>query len=277
MSAEDDLKKKADAEAAEAEAKKADAAKADADAGTKLDKILSCIDSLNGRMDAMESDEKKKADAAKADADEKEAKAKADAEEEKRKDGDVEQLAADKAKKDNDDKETKEKADAAKADATKALADAADVAKRIADVEAKLPKAMADADYRALADHQAKADAVFQAHGLHAPRPLDGDTPMSYRKRQAVTLKAHSKVWNGVDVAAIADDAFGIVETQIYADAMAAANNPTDIPEFTLRPVHRVDQSTGMRTTSFYGKGTFIGMMKRPSRRVSNFVTRKDN
>ena len=270
--AEMEAKKKADAEAEE------EAKKADADAGTKLDKILSCMDAMDKRMDGFESKmdamDKAKADAAKKDGedDPEFLKKKADAEAEEKKKADA---AAE--------EEAKKKADAAaedekkKADA-KADSDISDVRKRIDKVEQMLPKQVADADYHALTDVQAKADGVFQAHGLHAPRFMQGEGVVAYRKRIASTLKAHSAVWKGIDLSAFPDDSFAIAESQIYNDAMVAAVNPVDLPEFVLRPITTVDHATGQRSTRFVGKNTFISQLKRPSRRVAHIgAPRKDN
>lgn len=252
-----------------------DKAKADADAGEKLDKFLTKIDakldSVCARMDSFEKKDKDRADAdmkAKADSD---AKAKADAEEEEKKKSDPERVAADKAKKDADEKaekEAKEKADAEAAE--KAKADS--VAQRIADVEKRMPMQLTDADYRAMADRQARADGVFHKFGQAAPRPLNGEDELTYRRRLATTLKVHSQDWKGVDLSAIADStAFKIAEDRIYADADVAAMNPIDLSPRELREITRVDSTTGQRMTTFVGApgSTFIGLLKRPSRRVT--------
>lgn len=281
----EELKAKADAEAkekADAEAK----AKADADAGTKLDKVLSCLDSFGKRFDSVEKrmdslDEREKS---KADAD---AKAKADAEEDERKKTmTAEQIAADKAKKDADEAEKKEKADAdakekADAEEKQKIADSlSDVRKRIDAVDAKLPRAMTDTDRASMADAQAKADSVYSAFGASAPRFLEGESLIDYRKRLASKLKEHSKAWKDVDVSAIADSAvIDVAEQQIYADAMQAANHPVDVPAGVLREINRVDRATGVRMTTFVGNGntTFIHAMKRPPRYVQSFNIRKDH
>ena len=105
----------------------------DADAGTQLDKVLSHLDALHKRMDAMEERDKKREDAEEtiryfgkgankgrtdAEEDEKKDSEKADAEDEKK----------DAAKADADDKE-EEKKDSAKADAEKSDSVKADAAK----------------------------------------------------------------------------------------------------------------------------------------------------
>jgi len=69
---------------------------------------------------------------------------------------------------------------------------------------------------------------------------------------------------------------FSIAENRIYADAMSAANHPTDLPVGQLREVNRVDPGTGRRMTVFFGKNTFIAGLNRPARKVGRIVTRQD-
>lgn len=269
MAAADKAKKDA-----EEEAKK----KADAEGGEKLDKVLKGIDSMSAmcdaltkRMDAMEADGKARRDA--------EEKAKADAamtEDEKK--------VADAKRKDAEDKAEKDKADAAedekrKADAQK-IADAsvAPIAARIADVEKRLPMSMTDADHAAMADAQARADDIYGQFGERAPRPLDGETVPAYRLRALTKMKPHSKAWKDVDLAPIAADlkVLEIAEGQIYADAMTAANHPTDIAPGQLLERVVTDRTTGHRTITFVGSNTFIAGLKRPARHVQRFNLRQD-
>jgi 8-oxo-dGTP pyrophosphatase MutT (NUDIX family) len=279
---------------AKADAAKADTSKADADAGTKLDKILACVDSLSGRMDAY--DEERKADRAKKDAEEEEKKekkadskndsAKKDESEDEKKDkkadskkdaeGDPEKVVADKAKKDEDkdDKKEDKKMDSVKADDAGGNAD---VRRMIADVAAKLPKQLSDADYDAFASEQAKADTVFSALGERASRPQDGENLLAYRRRLAKALQPHSKAWKDVNLSAIADDAaFSIAQGQIYSDAMDAATNPVDLPFGTLREIISAD-GTGRRITSFAGQPlSWMGQFAGSRRRLSGFRSNKD-
>ena len=251
--------------------------KADADAGEKLDKVLahldsvmSACDSLSKRMDSYEEEKKAKADADEKAAEEKE---KADAESGAGKDLPLDdkpvELAADKAKKDA---EEAEMADKAKKDAeeeeAKMKADS-DVARRIADLEAKLPRVMSDAEHAAMADAQARADSVFHAFGKRAPRPLDGETLPRYRRRLVTALKSHSSAWKEVDIGALVQDsAFEVAEKQVFADALVAANHPTDLADDELRMITKTDPATGQRQNTFVGRHTFINGMKRQPRYV---------
>ena len=231
------------------------------DSGTKLDKLLAGIDSINSRMDAFEEREKV-ADKARKDAQEKDEAEKKAAADKARKDADEKdeaekKAAADKARKDADEKAEKEKAEKEKAEKERADAEAAkgsgDLTKRIAALESALPKALSDADYTALADAQAEADRVFSVHGGSAPRPLSGESVIAYQRRCATKLKEHSKTWKDIGLEAVADSAFGPVYNQIRADAYEAGIHPTNVPENTLREIVTVD-NTGRRVTSFAGR-----------------------
>lgn len=240
MAAADKAKKDAE------EKERTDRAKADAEAGEKLDKILSHLDSAHKRMDAIEARFKKDGESEE-ERKEREEKEKAD---KAKRDAETDKIAADaKARKDAEEKEKEERE---RAEKEKADADAA-IAKRIADMEKKLPAQFSDADYKARIDAQARADDVFQAFGKSAPRPMDAETPQAYRRRLASELKGHS-AFKAVDLYAIADDAaFSPMEDQIYRQATEAANNPADVPEDVLIPRTRRD-STGREITTFRGQ-----------------------
>jgi len=239
--------------------------KMDADAGEKLDKMLTALDSLHKRMDAMEAGYKADAEACEDDDEERDdALTTEDDDDEERGDADEyddademcdddddmeeeiepRRVAADKKRKDAEEKRRME--ESAKADA--------DLRKRIADVEKMLPKQMSDADYAALADAQAKADSVFQVFGDAAPRPLIGEDLNAYRRRMAATLKVHSPKLKDVNLHAIKDSAaFDYMEEQIYSDAMAAAMAPVGLPNGQMREIKQRD-TTGRVISSFVGE-----------------------
>lgn len=240
---------------------------ADADAGEKLDKILSHLDSLGKRMDAMEAKDAKK-DASEeeepmADAEDKEEyedaseyedaecdeEAKDDASEEEE-EGEPKRVAADKRKKADEDEDMPmaDKKKDAKADSELSVAD------RIARVERMIPKQISDADYAKMADAQAKADAVYMAFGDSAPRPLQGESLGSYRRRLASGLKAHSPSLKDVNLMKITDKAaYDFMEQTIFADALNAAMKPTDLPEGQLREIREKDV-TGRVISRFVGE-----------------------
>lgn len=251
-----EAKAKADAEAKELEARakadaeakaKADEEKAKADAeeekakadSEKWDKLMSAVDSLCKRMDSME--DGKKADAMPAD-EMPVADKKADSEE------DAKKKEAEAAKLKAEAKEEEAKADAEKS----ALLDrVAQLEKMLVQTAKLTPKPLSDADYAAMADAQAKADSVYSAFGKQASRPLVGEDLLSYRKRQAAPLKAHSQAWKDIDLASLDAKVFDLAEAAIYADAAAAANSPAD--GFEGGPRARTRQlATGHTVTEFF-------------------------
>ena len=207
----------------------------------------------------------KKADAKKADAKKADAK-KADDDDDKKDDDDDD-------KKDDDDDDDKKKDDAAKADSVSSLRrQIADQAATLRRLEAFM-KPKSDDEHAAFADAQARADAVFNGFGQRAPRPLEGEALIDYRKRLATKLKSHSTMWKSVKFSTLPEEAFGIAEGQVYADALAAASNPVDLNPGELREVTKIDPQTGVRTIVFYGKESFVKQMGRPGRRVASFRT----
>jgi len=176
-----------------------------------------------------------------------------------------------KAKSDDDDDDKKD--DSVKADAIAGLRkQISDQASVISQLQALL-KPRSDDEHAAFADTQARADAVFNGFGQRAPRPLEGEGLLDYRKRLATKLKSHSKIWGGVKLSVLPEEAFGIAENQIYDDATTAAANPVDLKAGELRMVTKIDPATGVRSNVFYGQESFVKAMGRPGRRVASFRT----
>lgn len=273
-------------------------ARADAEAGEKLDKVLSGLDSMGRRFDSIE-ERMNKMEAGKADAEtaeefveqdrgkrdaaaeipkEKDAGAadadKMKAEEDRAEDpaktetmpGAPAETAADKSKKDADEEGMK-LAEKMKEHEESERADAA-YRKALKTLESRLPKDLSDDDYNTMADSQARADGVAMAFGKSAPRPLTGETPLAYRRRLARDFQSHSAEWKAVNLALLPADAFAIAEGRIYADATKAAESPVDLPAGELREVKRRDQA-GRTISTFYGTGpSWMGDFKAPSRRL---------
>ena len=229
----------------------------DAEAGKTLDTILSHLDSLHKRLDAMEEKDRKDAEeevkkdaeetiryfgkgsGERKDEEEEEVKAKADAEAEEKEKADSEK---EEEKKDAERKEEEVKADKAKKDEEEGRKDseAADIRAAIKRLERTLPKAMSDQELSALADVQSRADSVFHALGSSAPRPMTNEDASSYRRRVAVQLKQHSPKYKGVNISSITDEnLFSAIEESVYVDAMVVANSPATAPAGSLRAVSR--------------------------------------
>lgn len=237
-----------------------------------LDKLLTKMDACMSRMDGIEERFAKK------DAEEK----KADGE---KKPGDAELTAADKAKKDAEEKEKeKEKADAeakakadaeeeerkkadgetepkdakddsARADAATALRENGELRKRLEAMEKRIPTERTDADINAMTGIQARADSAFRAHGVTtgAPRFLNGEDALGYRRRLARDHQAHSKAWKDVDLGVLNDSVMSLAEDAIYADSLAVAADPATHASGGLRMV-RGETASGHKEIKFYGQ-----------------------
>jgi len=260
---------------------------------THLDSIHSMCDSLKTRLDAMDEEHKKdRADAAewkaRADAAEKERadRARKDAEEKAEKEK-ADRARADAEEKERKEKEEKEKADKAKADAEekereeKEKADAAvragnaDLAKKLADLERRLPATLADADKAAFADAQMRCDAAYQAWNLgQAPYALNGESLSDYRVRLLSKIKQHSKVYKDSNLGILVQDsaAFSVVENAIVNDAVEASCSsitvgaPLRVQESKNETGHIVRKFVGdpaVTWAPFMGGATKFGKIRR--------------
>lgn len=267
---------------ADAEETPAEEARDDAGAGTQLKDFINdmqkCMDSfgdsltkLHSRMDSLEEESKEeKKDAEKEeepvaekkedDAEEaEEAKVPAEpvrAAADKRKDAkrkdNGEDVSEAKASADEDEEEKKEEAHA-DADMVDLRKQIADLTRKLGDVQRIVPRPMSEIDVDALTDAQARADDVYSEFGKRAPVPLPNEDLMGYRRRVARDLRVHSPALKTVNLHAVADDtAFGELEKQIYADALASARSPMSVPRGELRSVTR--RSGGHEITEFHGE-----------------------
>jgi len=229
------------------------------DARKLMDAIEGCMDAIkstNERMDAMDArrkdSEKEREDAHRRDNEEdvKEEKAVAD---KKRKDGEAEEEGeptkpvADKRKDAEKEEGEGEREDATRDDARADAVTVADLRKQMASMEstirtlsARSPAPLADEDAHLVAMAQARADDVFVQFGDRAPRPQVGEDVMSYRRRVLRDLKQHSPSLKDANVYGVTDAAvFDKFEETVYADAVAAANNPANVPAGRLQTVER--------------------------------------
>jgi len=279
----------------------------DADAGSKLDDILKCVDAIADgmtsrldeafkRMDAMEErfkdarkdaeDKDKIEDRKDKVEDRKDRKDRKDKVEDRKdaedKDDDKtkpEETAADRKdaedkdkvedRKDAEDKDDDKMNDSAFA---RTQTELSRVRNQLRDVESRLPKVITDAEYHAMADTQSKYDSVFLALGdaQGAPRPLQQEDHMGYRRRLANRLKAHAPRFKDIDILSINDAAtFDYMEEQVFKDAQEAALHPADLPPATLREIKTRD-ATGREISTFVGdSAAFIGQFTGPARRMT--------
>lgn len=262
----------------------------------KLDKVLTHLDSIHTRLDAMEAEHKKdRADAAewkaRADAADKERadKARADAEEKDRKEKEEKEKADAEAKMRADAEEKarkdKEKADAEekeRADAAVRAAGNTDLVQKLASIERRLPAILSDEDKGAFADAQMRCDAAYQAWNLgQAPAALNGETLADYRVRLLSKIKQHSKLYkdSNLGALAIADSAaFSVVEGAIVNDAVDASCKSITAGAPLREQVTRA--ASGHIVTKFVGDSSvtwapFMGGATQFGRINTNVATRR--
>jgi 8-oxo-dGTP pyrophosphatase MutT (NUDIX family) len=136
----------------------------------------------------------------------------------------------------------------------------------VTELRKKLPTEMTDEEKAKLIEAQAKADRADSARGDSAPRPLAGDTAVSYTHRQLARHINHSPRWKdkASSVAQINDPALlGTIADEVYADSVAASRSCEGIPEDKVIPIKSMNG--GCETTTFLGKSSFVkGMSQRP-------------
>ncbi|MFA8337815.1 hypothetical protein [Burkholderia cenocepacia] len=109
---------------------------------------------------------------------------------------------------------------------------------------------LSDEEEAAIADAYTHADSVYQLHGLHAPKHMDRESLIAYRRRLAKGLQKFSPSQKDAKLAAINDSAvLSLVEREIYADAANAAQSRE-----IRRPVRVVEKNVnGIRTQQLEG------------------------
>jgi hypothetical protein len=250
----------------------------------RMDALTAALDAATKRMDAIE--EEKKADAkAKADAEEEEEKekkadaikrrdafkfskrkdgeddgefkARRDAEEKMCADaeaeaGEPEPMAVDKAKKRRDAADAEDEEEEKKANDSRSDSETVAELRARLDLLEKKNVSRTDDEQNKFAEAQARADTVYSGFSKSAPRPMDGESLLAYRRRLLNGIKEHT-AHKDSDLAVIAVDsaAFGIIEKQMYAEADALARSPASVPEGQLREIVRT--RGGHTYTEFVG------------------------
>lgn len=271
----------------------------------KLDAIISNMDAFHQRMDAVEErfakedkarkdaeeltekerkerEERERADKAKRDSDEDEEEVRRRAAAELKAKEEKEKAKEDKAKKDaeagveteaerearekreREEREERERTDKAKKDAQTSRE--ADLVKRLADLERRIPVQLSDAERSQFADAQSRADAIASMFGAQAGRPLDGEALLTYRKRQTRPFQRYSAAHKDLDLSVVPEVMWDNVEATIFQDARRAALNPDDVAEGQLREIVSTDRA-GRRVSTFVGQprawmGEFISPSK---------------
>lgn len=225
--------------------------------GDVLRDAISRFDSVVSRMDSMEERFAEK-DKARKDAEVIEPGAPREATADARKDAEEEERRADKARKEAEDEERR--ADKARKDSEEEegrRADAADEERREADarkdadrerqfdslhsevasLKALLaPRARSDDDRQRFATIQEEAEPAYQAFSDRAAAPMDGETPLDYKRRLVGKLQKHSTRWEGQRLSSVSDEGIlNNIASDVYADAMSAARRGVAVLPGELR------------------------------------------
>jgi hypothetical protein len=116
---------------------------------------------------------------------------------------------------------------------------------------------------RAVADAQARADAVYRNLNRQAPVPKPFEREMEYRQRVLNELRRYSAKNANTDFSLM--DSKGVLkhfEGEVYADASHPNAILIDADDDELIPTVEIDQYTGQRKIHYRGRNTFIKHMK---------------
>jgi hypothetical protein len=121
-----------------------------------------------------------------------------------------------------------------------------------------------------------QADPILKAQNQSAPRWLQGETHMGYRRRLAEKIQSHAPNCQDFKIGEAQGSAFDVLEKQIYDDARREAQRPTQVPEGELREVRRTDQA-GRPFIEFYGKpSVWLSQFHPGSKRVVGIKTQTE-
>lgn len=224
------------------------------------DSLHKKVDSLVGRMDAIEKDrkdsEKKGEEARPLEADKKDSEEKKEREDKARKDAEeAKKVEAVKDRKDEGDKDKDtDREDRARKDAAH-LAFTREQSAKIAELESRINSVYKEPsieDRNQLAETRNRADGLYQAlTGQPASQPQPGESPISYRKRMADGLRKYSERMKDVRLDSLTGEAFAVIEDHIYTDAHAAIRSDAIVPAGQLRAIKTNDR--GRERTEYVG------------------------
>ncbi|MBU9526150.1 hypothetical protein [Burkholderia multivorans] len=110
--------------------------------------------------------------------------------------------------------------------------------------------ALSDEEEAAIADAYTHADSIYQLHGMRAPKHMERESLIAYRRRLAKGLQKFSPAQKAVKLSEINDSALlSLAEREIYSDAANAANSRE-----IRRPVRVVEKNVnGVRMQQLEG------------------------
>ena len=156
-------------------------------------------------------------------------------------------------RKDRKDSRRRDEDDGAEADSAPiSRAEARLLQAQILALSERAPQIISDADRSRFASIQEQADPVFQAFGDRAPAPMDGETPMQYKRRLGGKMQINSDKYKDARLSSISDETLlDTVIADVYADSLVAARRGADVPMGALRMITK--QSGGHTINEFVG------------------------
>lgn len=227
--------------------------------GRSLDDLYSKLEKVIGLLEGSKADKKDKKDTDEfvpgepldAESDKKDAECKADKKDEsEEKKAEDEKIGGEKANAElkGERKEEQDRKDAqARHDAEMAEI------KRKLDALNSRTRELTDEERNEISAAESRLDSVAFKFGEKAPRSLQGETPLAYRRRGVSQYQKYSPEWSGVKLAGLSDDAFAIAERQILDSAEKAAMSPAALPkDGVLREIKERD-AAGRQVSRFVG------------------------
>ena len=91
-------------------------------------------------------------------------------------------------------------------------------------------------------------DQAFNAiEGVHAPKPVSGQSARTYQTYCLKRLQKYSDDYKEIDLAKLPPDAFALADKRIRADAIRVGSNPQELGRFNegnlLREIRRTDRT----------------------------------
>lgn len=246
---------KKDAECEMKDKKDADGRSLD-DLYAKLEKLMGLVEgSKSDKKDASENEEFVPGEPLDAEVDKKDTECKADKKDESEdKKKEDEKIGGEKANEMEKGERKAEREEQDRKDAVALRSEFEDIKRRL-DAVNRRTRELTDAERNEISEAEAKADSVAYMFGEQAPRPLQGEEPISYRRRAVGKYQKHSDEWKSAKLDSLSDDVFAIAERQIYKDAQTAARKPAsgEAAGQPLRKVTHKDPHTGQMKTEYLG------------------------
>jgi hypothetical protein len=125
-------------------------------------------------------------------------------------------------------------------------------------------------DEQIMRGYQARVDSILQLSGRRAPAWIPLEQPSEYRRRLLKPLQACSDAWGKADLSRVPEEIIDNIEEDLFKAARADARHPKNLSRGEFREIVRNDETTGHRTTEFFGgeDSHFVKQFSRIPRRA---------